>query len=81
MLDKNVSREAIVDVIRIIQFETLYHVCSVIDGVYEAEVPVKDWSLYQLDEDGNPVDPINGLHESLLQCDPSGHEMRPREQG
>jgi hypothetical protein len=80
MLDKNVSRQAIVDLIRLIQFETLFHVCSTIDGTYETDTPVKDWTLYQLDNDGKPVDIISGLHESLLEFDPSGNEMRPRKQ-
>jgi len=51
MLDKNVSKEAIVDLIRVIQFETLFHVCSTIDRTYETDTPVKDWSLYQVDQE------------------------------
>ena len=80
MLDKNVSREAIIDLIRVIQYETLFHVCSTIDRTYEADTPVSEWSLYQLNDNDDPTDIISGLHESLLEFDPSANEMRPRKQ-
>ena len=79
MLDKNVSRETILDLIRVIQFNTLFHVCSTIDRAIEAETPIKNWALYEVDDDDNPMETLNGLHESLLQFDPSGKEMRPRQ--
>lgn len=79
MLDKGVSKEAIVDLVRVIQFDTLFHVCSVIDGSIDTDTPVSDWALYETDEDDNPIDTIGGLHESLLEFDPSDKEMRPRD--
>jgi hypothetical protein len=80
MLEKNVSREAIVDLIRVIQYNALHHVCSTIDGAYGASTPVSNWGLYELDEEEyTPTEPITMLHESLLEFDPSGKEMRPRE--
>ncbi|MFT3823522.1 MAG: hypothetical protein QM731_06355 [Chitinophagaceae bacterium] len=79
MLDKNVSRETIIDLIRVIQFNTLFHVCSTIDKSIEADTPVTNWTLYETDDDDNPNNVINGLHESLLEFDPSDKEMRPRE--
>ncbi|HET6990517.1 MAG TPA: hypothetical protein VFJ43_04295, partial [Bacteroidia bacterium] len=78
MLDKNVSREAIIDLIRVIQFNTLFHVCSAIDKSFEADTPVANWTLYEVDDDDNPKNSITGLHESLLEFDPSGKEMEPR---
>jgi len=30
------------------------------------------------DEEGNIVNAVNGLHESVLETDPTGREMRPR---
>ena len=81
MLAKGVSREAIVDLVRTFQCETLFHVASLIDGAIDAadaDVPVTDWSLVQLDEAGEPIAVIDGLHEVLLEFDPTGREMRPR---
>ena len=78
MLDKNVNRNAIVDLIRVIQYDTLYQVCATIDMTSEPDTPVRAWGLYEQDEDENPLDSINSLSESLLNFDPSGNEMRPR---
>jgi hypothetical protein len=78
ILDKNVSREAIIDLVRVIQFQTLFHACSTIDCTYDAGTPIESWSLFQKDENYNPTVEISGLHESLLEFDPSGNEMRPR---
>jgi hypothetical protein len=36
------------------------------------------WVLAQVDEDGDLIGPIGGLHESVLETDPTGREMRPR---
>jgi hypothetical protein len=78
MLDKNVSREAIIDLVRVIQFQTLFHACATIDCVYERDTPIDSWGLFQKDENYNPTLEISGLHESLLEFDPSGNEMMPR---
>ena len=38
------------------------------------------WGLFQTDDDGRPTGPlIEGLHESVLELDPTGREMRPSE--
>ena len=36
------------------------------------------WALFQIDEEGKPIRPIDHLHESALETDPTGREMRPR---
>lgn len=76
MVDKNVNRETILSLIRVIQYNTLFHVCSAIDRSFEADTPIKSWALFEVDEDENPKETIVGLHESLLDFDPSGNEMR-----
>lgn len=78
MLAKGVSRSAITDLVRVMQYEVLYHACSVLDGASMEDVPITDWTLHQVDEDGQPVAIIQGLHEVLLSMDPTGREMRPR---
>ena len=79
MLYKNVSREAIIDLVRVIQFETLMYVCSTIDSGENAGTPITNWGIFQKDEENDtPTVEISGLHESLLEFDPSGNEMRPR---
>jgi len=47
----------------------------------EKELSDFAWGLFQLDGDGTPVPPcIGGLHESVLETDPTGREMRPRKE-
>jgi hypothetical protein len=35
--------------------------------------------LFEVSEDGTPGRPIGGLHESVLETDPTGREMRPKD--
>jgi hypothetical protein len=79
MLAKGVSRQAITDLVRVFQYSALYHACSILDGSRVEDVPMPDWTLHQVDQDGKPVGIIQGLHEVLLSMDPTGREMRPRE--
>lgn len=79
MLAKGVTRKAIVDLVRVFQYSALYHACLILDGTSVEDVPITDWKLCQVDEEGNEVALIQGLHEVLLCMDPTGREMRPRE--
>jgi len=45
-------------------------------GDVETEVKDISWCLFQTDEAGRPLAPIGGLHESVLETEPSGREMR-----
>ncbi len=79
MLSKGVSRRAITDLVRVIQYGVLYHVASLLDGSRIEDVPIHRWRMYEVDEDDHLVAVIQGLHEVLLGLDPTGREMRPRE--
>jgi hypothetical protein len=79
MLSKDVSRRAIVDLTRVIQYGLLSRVVSVIDGSRVEDVPIRNWKLYQTDEEGYPVAAIHGLRDMLPRLDPTGREMRPRD--
>jgi hypothetical protein len=81
MLSKGVSRQAITDLVRVMQYGLLYHVASLLDGSRIVEFPVNNWTLYQVDENDRLIAIIQGLHEVLLSMDPTGREMRPRRQG
>jgi|SRR6476661_1903839 len=72
LLTKGVSPEQILSLIRTIQFETLSHVCQTLDGAIEATTPVQHWALFEIDAQGLPTRPIQALHESLLEFDPTG---------
>ncbi len=79
MLAKGVSRKAIVDLVRVFQYSALYHACSILDGARVEDVPITEWTLHQVDDQGKPVAIIQGLHEVLLSMDPAGREMRAGE--
>ena len=70
----------ITDVVRVMQYELLFDLCYLVDdpGLVEEEVQDVSWALIQLNEEGEAVGEIAGLHESVLGTDPTGREMRPR---
>jgi hypothetical protein len=78
MLAKGVSREAITDLVRTMQYCALFQACCLIDGVAVANLPVNQWTLFQVDDDGKSVALIQGLNEVLMSLDPTGREMGPR---
>jgi hypothetical protein len=83
-LDKGASREDLSEIARCIQAQTLFDVGYLIDGPAYGVPGLEGlmWGLFQTDEDGKPFGPqIGGLHESVLELDPTGREMRPKENG
>ena len=83
MLEGGVASNDIVDLVRFMQFEILFRVCyqlsdaGVIEGPDGTTTPLF-WGLFQLDDQGNAISSIDALHESVLETDPTGREMRPR---
>jgi hypothetical protein len=74
-------------VVRIMQWEILTGLCDLIDdpeylrddrGIIEKEAGYILWGLFQVDDNGYPVTEIGGLHESVLETEPTGREMRPK---
>lgn len=83
MLAAGASRDDIAEVVRVMQWSVLaglaYQLAD--PGVAQyprADMPQVSWELFEVDEDGQPLHPIGGLHESVLDTDPTGREMRPR---
>ena len=73
-------------VVRIMQWKLLFELCYLLDdpdskrdelGVVKKEVEDIVWCLVQVDDNG-PIAVINGLHESVLETEPNGREMRPK---
>jgi len=83
MLAAGVTREDIAEVVRVMQWGVLARIAYQLEdpGVVEyssEETPRVSWTLFEVDNDGQPLHPINGLHESVLDTDPTGREMRPK---
>jgi len=80
-VEKGVSAQDLTDIVRGMQAQFLFHLCCLLDDPMFAEKELSDfvWGLFQVDKNGNPISPrIGGLHESVLETDPTGREMRPR---
>lgn len=71
------------EVVRVMQWELLFGLTYQLGAPDEAEYPSADmprvkWALFEVNNDDEPGRPIAGLHESVLDTDPSGREMRPK---
>lgn len=75
--------EDVTTVVRVMQWRLLSRFCVLLEdpGNLEDEIADTVWGLFLLDEDYNPVVPIDGLIESVLETDPTGREMRPPASG
>src|SRR6266705_3777307 len=80
-LAKIVSPQDLTDIARGIQAQMLFQFCYLLDDPAFPESELRDfaWGLFEVDSDDNPIPPrIGSLHESVLETDPTGREMRPR---
>jgi hypothetical protein len=77
---RGASDEEITDLVRGMQAQLLFSFCFLLDdaGYLPDEVADMAWALHQVDEAGNVLGTIEGLHESVLETDPTRREMRPR---
>jgi hypothetical protein len=77
---RGATDEELTDLVRGMQAELLFQFCYLLEdpGDVEPEVADISWSLVQVDHDGNVLANVDGLHESVLETDPTGREMRPR---
>jgi len=83
MLVAGVAPEDIADVVRVMQGQLLFNIAYQLSdpGVVQYpsdKMPRVNWELFEVDEDGKPIETIAVLHESVLDTDPTGREMRPR---
>lgn len=79
LLASGVDRRALTEVVRVMQYSALFNLCLLLDEPPEGVTRIsgRSWALVEVDDEGNVGRHIAGLHESLLETDPSGREMRP----
>ena len=75
-----VTQDDLSQIARGVQAELLSQLCYMLEdnGLTEKELKGVGWGLFQTDEEGNALGPIYSLHESVLDVDPTGREMRPK---
>jgi hypothetical protein len=83
LVDRGADPQDITDVVRVKQYEVLFQICYLLGDPSLPEQELEDfcWGLFQVDQNGKIGEPIDGLHESVLETDPTVREMRPRNQG
>lgn len=77
ILESGVKKQDLTTVVRTMQWQLLFHLCYLLDGPNFSEKVVSDvdWQLFQVNDEGEPTVAVEGLHESVLEMDPSGTEM------
>ena len=81
--------EDLTELVRAQMAELLFSICYLMEdpGYMSDErqrlpdlLPTLDrvnWGFFALDEDDRPIQPVGGLHESVLETDPTGREATP----
>jgi hypothetical protein len=80
LLDVGAEKRDLTDLVRVMQWRLLASLCYLLEdpGDVEPEASHVAWALFEVDEDGRPGRHVGGLHESVLETDPTGREMRPK---
>jgi hypothetical protein len=80
LLASGASREDLAELARTVQWQLLHGLCYQLSdpAIEEPELSEVAWGLFEVDKDGKVGRPIEGLHESVLETDPTGREMRPK---
>lgn len=80
---KGATEGELTDLVRAMQAQLPFGLCHLLEDPGDVEESVSDiaWVLVQVDEEGRPLGAISGLHESVLETDPTGREMRSRPGG
>jgi hypothetical protein len=86
LLAVGADRRDLCELVRGMQYETLFQIGYLLDDPTPAwddvpgDVPELEdlaWGLWEENSKGRPVRRVGGLHESALETDPAGREMRP----
>jgi hypothetical protein len=81
-LEKGADPKDLSDIVRGMQATALFHFCYLLEDPGFAEPELEDigWCLVATDENLEPTKRrIGGLHESVLETNPTGREMRARD--
>lgn len=78
MLDKGVSLKQITRLVRIMQYQTLFQTCYILNGNLESDKPKVSWELVEINPTSKQITGvIANLDEFCLKCDPEENEMCP----
>jgi len=77
--EKGITDSTLTEIARCLRAQMLFSIGYLIDGpAYSHTLEDVSWGLFQIDKNGKPFgEQVAGLHESVLEFDPTGREMRP----
>jgi hypothetical protein len=78
--EKGVPDNDLTHMARCLQAQMLFTISYLLEGPtsYPDSIENISWGLFETDEEGRPLGKqISGLHESVLELDPTWREMRP----
>lgn len=81
LINAGAARDDLSDLVRGMQAQLLFNFCYLLEdpSLAEPELAEVGWALVETDAELEPTSTtIGGLHESVLETDPTGREMRPR---
>jgi hypothetical protein len=80
MIADGANTADISEVARTVQWQLLARMCYQLSNpsIEESELQHVAWVLVEVDSNGNRGRSIAGLHESVLETDPTGREMHPK---
>ncbi len=75
--DRGATDAELSTLVRWVQARALFDLCYLLEdpGTLEPDAADVAWRLFTVDADGKPIEPIGGLHESVLETDPMGREV------
>ncbi len=78
LLSLGADKQDIATIVRTMQWQLLFRMCYLLDDPGDVEDVVSEiaWGLFTVDAAGKPLEHIGGLHESVLETEPSGTEMK-----
>jgi hypothetical protein len=81
LLDSGANRDDLTELARTVQWQLLRRLCYLLSdpSIEEPELSDVGWGLFEVNENGKVGRPMEGLHESVLETDPTGCEMRPKD--
>jgi hypothetical protein len=80
-IERGVSADDLTAFMRAAKAQALFAFCYLLDDpkLTEPELHGFSWGLFQTGDNDEPIPPrIGGLHESVLELDPAGREVRPK---
>jgi hypothetical protein len=78
LLAQGVSDDDLTTIVRVMQWKLLVALCYLLEDPGSLEPEVRDvaWRLFQVDGSEQPIALMGSLHESVLETEPGGRDMR-----